>query len=329
MAWTCPHCNEIVEEPATGSIQFCLHCGMPAGPGEKTAVVMLETRQPLRTLMVVFGALWLVFFFIPFGEASWGTVMSWDLLEDREGMSFLVSWPLLLGIMFVVLGAVGPLPDWLRTSATVVLGIAFLVLLGAEEPGGPMGPEVRFAFQGGFAWVLLFPVVGAGLWLRSRSPRSVTARVLIGLGLLLGIAAYLAGADGESTLVGALLRGMATGPASAGVGRVVILLPMFLLLASMVGFRLPAGSDDPARHWSRILAWTWLVYLPAFLLLEGLMLASQSGYYFLLFLRLSVYTAGLIALVTVCGAWLASYVPARLVPMIRRSMSASDRSNGS
>ena len=105
MSWTCPHCNEIVEEPSSGSIRFCLHCGQPSEPG--TVSANMEVRDgPVRAAMIVFGLLWLVLFFLPYGRASFGMVMFWDLLANREGMSYLVSWPLMLSIIILVLGMV-------------------------------------------------------------------------------------------------------------------------------------------------------------------------------------------------------------------------------
>jgi len=205
MPWTCPHCHESIEEPATGSIQFCLHCGEPTRTDAKGAAPD-RLDSILRVVMMASGVVWLVLFFIPFGQASFGAVMSWDLLADHEGMSYLVSWPLMLGILFLVLGAVGPFPPWLRSGTTVLLGGAFLILMGSEDPGGPLGADIQFVFAGDAVWILIFPLIGAGLMHRIQSPRSVVARVFIGLALLFGLVAYLTGAEGESTLVGSLLR---------------------------------------------------------------------------------------------------------------------------
>jgi hypothetical protein len=329
MAWTCPHCNEKVEEPATGRIRFCLHCGEPSesASGESTEeTVSAEVAAPpdrldgmMRLMLCICGAVWLVFFFLPFGRASYGLVMPWDLLADREGMAYLVAWPLMLALLFFVLGAVTPLPGWLRAGASVILGTAFLVVLGAEEPGGPLGPEIRFALMGGVSWLLLFPLTGAGLLLRSRKPDSVVARVLIGLGLLLGLIAYLSGAEGESTLVGALLGSLADDTAAQAITRIGMLCPMFLLVASAVGLRGP-GEQDPARGWARALGWVWMVYLPAFLLLFGLMasVAGDSGYFFLLFLRLALYLGGIIVLAAIGSMWLAAWLPGPVKALMKR-----------
>ena len=319
MAWTCPHCNETIEEPATGSIQFCLHCGEPTQTDVKIpAPDRLDSI--LRVVMMASGVVWLVLFFIPFGQATYGAVMSWDLLADHEGMSYLVSWPLMLGILFLVLGAVGPFPPWLRSGTAVLLGGAFLILMGSEDPGGPLGADIQFVFTGDAVWILIFPLIGAGLMHRVQSPRSVVARVFIGLALLFGLVAYLTGAEGESTLVGALLRYLGDDETVRAIGRVFLLLPLFLLIASSVGFKLPDGGSDPARSWSRALCWVWLCYLPAFLLLFGLMrtATSESGYYFLMFLKLSCYTAGLLAMLMLSIAWLSGFLPAQIKALIDR-----------
>jgi len=319
MSWTCPHCHETIEEPQTGTIQFCLHCGEPTQTGEKT-VTADRLDSILRVVMMAAGVVWLVLFFIPFGQATYGAVMSWDLLADQEGMSYLVSWPLMLGILFLVLGAVGPFPPWVRSGTAVLLGGAFLILMGSEDPGGPLGADIQFVFTGDAVWILIFPLVGAGLMHRTRSPRSVVARVFIGLALLFGLVAYLTGAEGESTLVGSLLRYLGDDETVRAIGRVFLLLPLFLLIASSVGFKLPQGGNDPARSWSRALAWVWLGYLPAFLLLFGLMrtATSESGYYFLIFLKLACYTAGLLAMLTLSIAWLSGFLPTQIRALIDR-----------
>jgi hypothetical protein len=323
MALTCPHCHETIEEPQTGTIQFCLHCGEPVGAGaagEAPAEAPDRRDSLLRLVMMASGVVWLVLFFIPFGRASYGAVMSWDLLADQEGMSYLVSWPLMLGILFLVLGAVAPFPAWLRAGTAVLLGGAFLILLGSEDPGGPLGAEIQFVFMGDAWWILVFPLVGAGLMLRAQAPRSATARVLVGLALLFGLVAYLTGAEGESTLVGALLRYLGDDTAVRAICRVFLLLPLFLLIASSVGFKLPAGGSDPARSWSRVLSWVWLGYLPAILLLYGLMrmATEESGYYFLMFFKLAVYTAGLLFMLMVSVAWLSEFLPAQIRSLVDR-----------
>jgi len=319
MSWTCPHCHETIEEPQTGSIQFCLHCGEPTQIDAKP-VAPDRLDSILRVVMMASGVVWLVLFFVPFGQASYGAVMSWDLLADHEGMSYLVSWPLMLGILFLVLGAVGPFPPWVRSGTAVLLGGAFLILMGTEDPGGPLGIDIQFVFMGDAVWILIFPLVGAGLMHRIQSPRSVTARVFIGLALLFGLVAYLTGAEGESTLVGSLLRYLGDDEAVRAIGRVFILLPLFLLIASSVGFKLPAGGGDPARSWSRALCWVWLCYLPAFLLLFGLMrtATSESGYYFLMFFKLACYTAGLLAMLMLSVAWLSDFLPTQIRALIDR-----------
>jgi len=319
MAWTCPHCHEIVDEPASGSIRFCLHCGQPSKPDATRTDIRIPDGA-LRACMLLFGLVWLLFFFLPYGRASYGMVMSWDLLANREGMSYLVSWPLMLSILFIVLGAVTPFPAWLRSGTGAVLGTAFLVVLGAGEPDGPMGPDLGFVLMGGVAWVLMFPVMGAGLWLRTRSARPLTARILIGLALLLGLIAYLSGSQGESTLVGALLRYLGEDRALGVLTRILILLPFFLLLASTVGFRLPDGQTDPARRWSKFLAWVWMLYLPAFLLLYGLIswAAEDSGYFFVMFLRMAAYLGGLTVLLVLSVTWLTEWIPGLLIPLIKR-----------
>ncbi len=323
MPLTCPHCHETIEDPPSGTIQFCLHCGEPIGAGvaaDAPAESPDRRDSILRVVMMASGVVWLVLFFLPFGRASFGAVMSWDLLADQEGMSYLVSWPLMLGILFLVLGAVAPFPAWLRAGTAVLLGGAFLILLGTEDPGGPLGADIQFVFMGDAVWILIFPLVGAGLMLRAHSPRSITARVLVGLALLFGLMAYLTGAEGESTLVGSLLRYLGDDEAVRAIGRVFLLLPLFLLIASSVGFKLPAGGSDPARSWSRALSWVWLGYLPVFFLVYGLMRTAteESGYFFLMFFKLACYTAGLLFMLTLSIAWLSDFLPAQIRTLIDR-----------
>ncbi|MBW1871021.1 MAG: hypothetical protein JRJ19_03100, partial [Deltaproteobacteria bacterium] len=70
-----------------------------------------------------------------------------------------------------------------------------------------------------------------------------------------------------------------------------------------------------------ILSWIWLLYLPVFLLIHGLMLwvSEGSGYYFLMFFRLAFYLGGIIAVLMLSASWLAGYIPARLIPLLKRN----------
>jgi len=322
MSWTCPHCQKSMEEPAGAEIRFCLHCGMPASGEGSTAIVDAGSAdRRLRLVMTVFGLVWLVLFLLPWGQASFGMVMSWDLLRDREGMAYLVSWPLILSVVFLVLGVVGPLPAWARSIAALVLGLAALITFGTAEPGGPFGRELQFLFSGNAPWLLMFPAVGLGLLARVHLPRSIGARVLISVGLVLALFAYLTGRDGESTLVGALLKYFGDGSAGQVFGRIMMLLPLFLVIASAVGFRMPEGAADPAKPWSRGLGWVLLLYLPVLLLVQGIVLSAseESGWFFLMFLRLSMILAGILAALALSVPWIFDLARRHVLPWFKKS----------
>jgi hypothetical protein len=278
-----------------------------------------DSRQ--RLYMTLFGMLWLALFFIPFGQASFGMVMSWDLLKDVEGMSYLVSWPLMMAVLFLVLGVVGPLPAWVRSVTSLILGVVVLAVFGASTPGGPFGPDLRFVFSGGAPWLLMFPVVGLGLLTRAQAPRSIAARIMVAIGLVLGLIAYLTGRDGEPTLVSALLKYFDDPESSRVFARVMILIPLFLLIAATVGFRMPEGDDDPARPWARTLGWILLLYLPGFLLLHGIVLSAEAGsaWFFVMFFRLAAILAGIFATLSVAVPWAFDQGQRRVVPYLFKS----------
>lgn len=324
MSYSCPRCGQVVEDAAPEDVKFCQHCGEPA-TAEAAQERSARLDRLLRRLMIIFGGLWLALFFIPFGERGYGQVVwSWDLLQNREGMAHLVAWPLVLALIYLVLGLVKPLPAWLRHGAGVLLGVVALgVLFGTDLDGGPFSQDVAFLFAGGAPWVLLFLAVGAGLLLRVRSPRSITARVMIGIGLLFGLVAYLGSAMGESTLIGALLYQLGQGGAALAITRVLMLLPLFILLIACVGFRMPEPDGDPVRGWSKAVGLGILIYLPALMLLYGLLLAAveDSPWFFVMYLKLAIYAAGLMAIGAVATGWVADFATHHLMPALTKATS--------
>ncbi|HOX45201.1 MAG TPA: hypothetical protein PK668_16520 [Myxococcota bacterium] len=341
MTWTCPHCGEAVDIAEGTAPKFCLACGEPvaAEPTEVAAAPTQAAAAParapfapespldqrldrlLRLLMIVFGGLWLAFFFVPWGEGGRGLVWSWDLLASRHSMAHLVSWPLVMSLVFLVLGIVSPLPAWLRHGVGLLGGLATAaVVAGTEVNQGPVAPDLAFVFMAGLPWAFMFVVLGAGLLLRVRAPASITARVVIALGLLLGLVAYLSPAEGEDTLVTALLYHLKDSTAAQVVSRVLMLLPLFVMLVATVGFRMPSGERDPARGWAKVVGLGLLVYLPIMLVLHGLTLsvAEEDLWFFLIFLRLAAFVAGLYALMVVAAAWFMGFTQRVLLPLLRR-----------
>lgn len=316
MSWTCPHCGH---EETDEALRFCQGCGEPVS-AEAAEERAARLDRKLRLLLVTVGGLWLMLFFIPFGTGGAHAIWSWDLLADREGMAHLVAWPLVLALMFLVLGLVSPLPAWLRHGLLVVIAPVTLGVLFGSDPGGPFAMDMAFLFAGGVPWVLMFAAVGTGLLLRLHVPRSVGARVLLGLGLLLGLIAYLGAAMGESTLIGALLYRLGQGGVVAAIGRLLMLLPLFVLLIACVGFRLPAADRDPVAPWARATGLAMLIYLPGLMLLYGLLLsaAENSIWFFTMFLKLAVYAGGLLACLPIAAAWTADSTRRHLLPRLRR-----------
>ncbi|MBN2494223.1 MAG: hypothetical protein JXR96_06510 [Deltaproteobacteria bacterium] len=321
MSFTCPHCGKVTEQPESGEIKFCLHCGRSASAEPDSPGGRERLDRLLRILMTISGGIWLLLFFVPFGATSYEVVMSWDLLADLEGMEHMVTWPLVLSLVYLVLGLVRPLPDWLRACASVLLGFAALVVLTwTGDVRGPFKPDLEFVFMGGPIWVLMFIVVGAALLLRVHAPRSAAARVLLGIGLLFGLTAYLTEAGGESTFVAALLYHLKDSSASQVIGRVLMLLPLFILLVACVAFRGPEEDGDPARRWALVVGLVMLVYLPALLLLYGLFVsvAENSGWFLVMFLRLGLYIAGFFATISLGAAWIADFATRVVLPRVKQ-----------
>jgi len=62
------------------------------------------------------------------------------------------------------------------------------------------------------------------------------------------------------------------------------------------------------------------VYLPIMLVLHGLTLsvAEEDLWFFLIFLRLAAFVAGLYALMVVAAAWFMGFTQRVLLPLLRR-----------
>jgi hypothetical protein len=149
----------------------------------------------------------------------------------------------------------------------------------------------------------------------------VAARALIGVGLLFGLVAYLGSAMGESTLIGALLYQLGQGGASLAITRVLMLLPLFILLVACVGFRMPEPDGDPVRGWSKAVGLGILIYLPALMLLYGLLLSASEDmiWYFVMYLKLAAYAAGLMTVAAAAIGWLADFATRHLLPALTKA----------
>jgi len=229
MSWTCSYCNTTFEDQGDIRVRFCQVCGARVSASEQSEQEQVLDGR-LRLVMLVFGILWLVLFFIPFGTRSdYSPVWSWDLLRNTEDMAYLVAWPLVLGMIFIVLGIASPLPRWLRHGGGLLLSFLALGVLFGTESGGPFAKELGFLFAGGACWMLMFFSVGTALLLLVRFSDVLGPKLFLGFGLLLGLVAYLSPAMTEYTLVSALLYQVGTGDAAHIITRVLLLLPMYTL----------------------------------------------------------------------------------------------------
>ncbi len=307
MSWTCTRCKTSFEEQDDINVQFCPVCGAPVhvdhthGRDDE----MLDNR--LRLVMLGFGILWLVLFFIPFGTRSdYSPVWSWELLRNTEDMAYMVAWPLVVGMLFLVLGLASPLPRWLRHGGGLLLSLLTLGVLFGSESGGPFSPELSFLFSGGVCWILMFFMVGTSLVLLVKYPDLLGVKLFLGLGLVLGVIAYLSPDMGESTMVSALLYRLGVGDAAHTMARVLLLLPMFALLMACVGFGSSSGNSSTVSRWSKVLGLGFLIYAPALMVLFGLLVSSaqDSIWYLLIFVKLAIYAGGLFFVGNISSRWL-------------------------
>ena len=84
---------------------------------------------------------------------------------------------------------------------------------------------------------------------------------------------------------------------------------------------MPEGDDDPARPWARTLGWALLLYLPAFLLLHGIVISAVagSGWFFMMFFRLATYLAGIFATLSIAVPWAFELGQRQVVPFLKKS----------
>ncbi len=144
MSWTCAKCKTTFEEQDNVDARYCQVCGAPVRHSTIPEDHDQALDSMLRMVMLIFGVLWLVLFFIPFGTRSdYSPVWSWDLLGNTEGMAYLVVWPLVVALIFVVLGIASPLPKWLRHGGGLLLSFLTLGVLFGVDSGGPFAPDPR------------------------------------------------------------------------------------------------------------------------------------------------------------------------------------------
>ena len=87
-----------------------------------------------------------------------------------------------------------------------------------------------------------------------------------------------------------------------------------------MGFRMPGEDGDPVRTWSKAVGLAMLVYLPALMLLYGLLLAAveNSFWYFVMYFKLALYVAGFFTTLTIASAWTADFFARKVVPLLKK-----------
>ena len=198
----------------------------------------------LQLVLIVFGALLLAAFVVPFDTDP--MVFWWDALGEIDGSQKLM--PIFLaaaGLLGVILGSI-PLPSTGRGVAALALGAAPLLYAALVLPE-------EFAWQGA-AISLGSILLPAGLLLRTAFREASLGRILATVGSLLIIIPYLVPVNDKMPIVAAfdgIANARELGPQIAYAGA-----PLRLLLAAL---GLLVWLPAPSRAGAKAIAWLWIL----------------------------------------------------------------------
>ncbi|MEZ4365164.1 MAG: hypothetical protein R2939_02610 [Kofleriaceae bacterium] len=195
----------------------------------------------LRLVLVVFGVLLIGAFLTPIRMTP--TTLHWDALVSAPSTLILVSSLLLVvGGALALAIALIPMPDVARGVAAVAIGLTAMLM--------PM------TLGDAPAWQSIALMVGSiamipGLLLRHVHRGSLAARMMVTLGALAILAAFLAPGRGDQVPLIAAFEALGT---NRTLPAIFILVPALLALLSLMCW-LPASSSALGKP----LAWTWVM----------------------------------------------------------------------
>jgi hypothetical protein len=215
-------------------------------------------RGSLRVVMIVWGALMLLALATPLSTDP--LMFHWDsVLEHPNTAAIVTMMHGAIGLLGVLLALI-PLATLPRGIFAALLGLAGIVVpivLRGEVPA--WGTILVYV-----AWLFLV----TGLLMRNEYPDSMTARILVTIGVACALVPYLVPTSlGEIPLIG-LFRQVIT---ADGLAKVPAMLELGLLLVILMS--LLAWMPGPATAGAKVFAWVILVWVAlmtyTFLLIDG------------------------------------------------------------
>lgn len=233
----------------------------------------------LQTLNKALGIALVAQWFVPW----MGSIFSWDLLSGAP--AFAMVWSLLGGAGLITLGFLpgDKLSENLRTVIAAGIGVIGLVSVATLAGGTPPGVP----FFGFFAWFgILTAAFALFLWTRRGFTKLAWILLVSGLGAM--VFWLLVPIEGTMPLVFLFKVFGASGI------NIVWRIFMFLLMLGFLGLGALAflfvwlRKDQADAGWVRLLAWALLLYVPAAVLVLGVMGIFTSAWLFIASLHVAV-----------------------------------------
>lgn len=227
------------------------HFAPQGGPGPYLAGAMQVTPRPiepwrdkLRMMMFIWGAVMLVVFATPLSVDP--LHFKWDELSGAPAKALINTvLPAAIGLLAIVFGSI-PMPTFARGIVATVLGLAAMfVPIGLHGEVPPWQALLLFA-----ALLTLIP----GLLVRNEYTDSLTARILVTIGVICMLLPLLVPENGELPLVG-LFKTLIDAPGKAKVGPILHVGLIVVVVMSLLAW-MPA----PATGAAKIFAWTILLW---------------------------------------------------------------------
>jgi len=220
------------------------------GPGPYLAGAMQVSPRPiepwrdkLRMMMFIWGAVMLVVFATPLSVDP--LHFNWDELSGAPAKLLIMTvLPAAIGLLAIVFGSI-PMPTLPRGIVAVVLGLSAILvpIFLTDVPGWQ-------AWVGIVAMCTLIP----GLLVRNEYTDSLTARILVTIGVLCMLAPLLVPENGELPLVN-FFKALIDAPGKAKVGPILHVGLIVVVVMSLL-----AWMPSPATGAAKIFAWTILLW---------------------------------------------------------------------
>jgi hypothetical protein len=225
-------------------------------------------KDSLRLQMFIWGGVLILAFLTPLTIEP-GLTFQWDTIIDAPGIAkldpLLIASVGLLGILLAIIPT-SPPPRGLVAGLLGATGVLLSPLIHIFTGKGDFGLGTVLQLCILLSPILLVP----GLLLRNEYRDSIMPRILVMIGVLLVLAAYLIPVNDKMALVQAFDI-LADAEGKEKVGGILELLPLLYALMSLLVW-LPA----PGSGIGKVTAWLWIT-LPALNLIVELLLGGHIG----------------------------------------------------